>query len=355
MDAALSIFLQMLDRVTGPFLSFGSTLSLTSLACALVIAVALIALRLRRRQRRLRLRVIMRALFPRRITFHASTGIDISYLIFNTFIFGSIFGWALFSFRAISNGTIGVLTSAFGAPAATGLPEFATRATLTVVLFLAYELCYWLHHYLCHRVPFLWEFHKVHHSANVLTPITAFRVHPVDTWLFANMMSVVVGAANGVANYAVGTTVYHYVLTDTNLILVVFIHVYIHFQHSHLWIAFRGLAGRILLSPAHHQVHHSANPAHFNKNLGSCLAVWDWMFGTLHVPAKAAERLNFGVEAHGRDVQTITEAYVASFPRAAQSMRGPLWPAHGIDADPTGERLAVEGPASIDLAPVRQS
>jgi len=37
-------------------------------------------------------------------------------------------------------------------------------------------------------VPFLWEFHKVHHSANVLTPITAFRVHPVDTWLFANMI-----------------------------------------------------------------------------------------------------------------------------------------------------------------------
>ncbi len=112
MDAALSIFLQVLDRVTGPFLSFGSTLSLTSLACALVIAVALIALRRRRRQRRIRLRVIMRALFPRRITFHASTGIDISYVIFNTFIFGAMFGWALFSFRAISNGTIGVLTSA---------------------------------------------------------------------------------------------------------------------------------------------------------------------------------------------------------------------------------------------------
>jgi hypothetical protein len=36
-------------------------------------------------------------------------------------------------------------------------------------------------------------------------------------------------------------------------------------------------------------------------------------------------------------------------------MRGPLWPAHGIDPDPTGERLAVEELASIDLAPVRQS
>jgi hypothetical protein len=28
-------------------------------------------------------------------------------------------------------------------------------------------------------VPFLWEFHKVHHSATVLTPVTSIRVHPV--------------------------------------------------------------------------------------------------------------------------------------------------------------------------------
>jgi len=132
LDAALPTFLQVLDRVTGPFLSIGSTLSLTSLACALGIAVALIALRLRRRRRRIRLRVIMRALFPRRITFHASTGIDVSYLIFNTFIFGSIFGWALFSFRAISNGTISVLTSAFGAPASLRYSMFLKRPALSV-------------------------------------------------------------------------------------------------------------------------------------------------------------------------------------------------------------------------------
>lgn len=342
MDTAWSTLLQVLERLTGPLLSFGSMLSLTSLACALCIAVAFIAVRLRRRKRPIRLRVITRALFPRRIASHASTGIDVSYLIFNTFIFGAMFGWALLSFGMISHGAIGVLTSAFGTPAATALPEFATRVLLTVVLFLAYEFCYWLHHYLCHRVPFLWEFHKVHHTANVLTPITVFRVHPVDTWLFANMMAIVVGAANGVANYALGVTAYQYALTDTNLILVVFIHVYIHFQHSHLWIAFRGLAGRVLISPAHHQVHHSTNPVHFNKNLGSCLAVWDWMFGTLHVPAKAPERLNFGVAPAGCDAQTITEAYIASFPRAAQAMRGALPPARSIDPEAAGDEPIAE-------------
>ena len=102
---------------------------------------------------------------------------------------------------------------------AAGLPEWGTRVLLTIVLFLAYELGYWLHHYLCHRVPLFWEFHKVHHTANVLTPITAFRVHPVDTWLFVNVLALTVGAAGGIASYALGVVVHQYALTDTNLIL----------------------------------------------------------------------------------------------------------------------------------------
>ena len=85
-----------------------------------------------------------------------------------------------------------------------------------------------------------------------------------------------------------GDTAYQYVLSGNNVILVVFIHAYIHLQHSHMWISFRGALGRIFISPAHHQVHHSTNPIHFNKNLGSCLAVWDWLFGTLHVSGQTA-------------------------------------------------------------------
>lgn len=316
MDGTAPIILQVLQRVAEPLLSLGSIFSLTSLACALCLAVALLTMRRRLRGRRVRLKVILRALFPRRIASHPSTRIDASYLVFNTFIFAAIFGWGLLSFQAVGNGVNHMLAAAFGALPAPSIPEFARRAIVTLALFLAYEFGYWLHHYLCHRVPVLWEFHKVHHTANVLTPLTVFRVHPVDTWLFVNILAVLVGAANGAANYALGAATPPYAITDTNVILVVFIHLYIHFQHSHLWIAFRGVAGRVFISPAHHQVHHSNNPIHFNKNLGSCLAVWDWMFGTLYIPARAQEGLSFGVAATGHDPQTITEAYVAPLQRA---------------------------------------
>ncbi len=103
---------------------------------------------------------------------------------------------------------------------------------MTVMLFLAYELGYWLNHYLSHRVPFLWEFHKVHHSATVLTPLTNFRVHPVYMCIFLNILAVFTGLASGVAEYAFGQTTHQYGLSENNIILVFFIYLYVHLQHT---------------------------------------------------------------------------------------------------------------------------
>ena len=35
-----------------------------------------------------------------------------------------------------------------------------------------------------HRIPFLWRFHQIHHSAEVLTPLTFHRIHPVESLLY---------------------------------------------------------------------------------------------------------------------------------------------------------------------------
>ncbi|MGB9261025.1 MAG: fatty acid hydroxylase, partial [Pseudolabrys sp.] len=83
-------------------------------------------------------------------------------------------------------------------------------------------------------------------------------MHPVYTWVFTNILAFSAAFANGFGNYMFGETAYQYALSDTNIILVLFIHAYVHLQHSHMWIAFRGVLGRIFVSPAHHQVHHSA-------------------------------------------------------------------------------------------------
>ena len=250
---------------------------------------------------------------------------DIGYFAFNVFVYGLIFGWAVISYKFLSGLVSDSLTAAFGAVAPTSY-EFTARVIITLALFLAYEFGYWLDHYLKHRVPALWELHKVHHSANVLTPLTVFRIHPLDGVIFANILAVSLGVTNGVANYLFGKPITFFSIDDTNILLVLFVHVYVHLQHTHLWIAFTGLAGRVFLSPAHHQIHHSNNPVHFDKNLGSCLAIWDWLFGTLYVPAKQPEPLSFGVKVGEADMHSFGELAVAPMQRAAahvaQSLRG---------------------------------
>jgi sterol desaturase/sphingolipid hydroxylase (fatty acid hydroxylase superfamily) len=115
-----------------------------------------------------------------------------------------------------------------------------------------------------------------------------------------------------------------------------FIHAYVHLQHSHMWISFRGVLGRVFVSPAHHQVHHSTNPKHFSKNFGSCLALWDWVFGTLYVPAHEREPLVFGVPDHD-DAHTVKAELVDPFVKAAGHFK-PALPKRAATAVPIAER-----------------
>ena len=311
--------------------SLGSHFSLTSLGAALLFATIFYAAQRVRRGRRLRLRTLVRALLPRRILHHRSNQADIGYLFFNVFVYGIVFGWSALSYQAVSNGIVSTLAALFGTPPQAA-PDWLARAVITLMLFLAYELGYWFNHWLSHKVPLLWEFHKVHHSAEVLTPLTNFRVHPVYAFVFANIIAFSAAVASGLGHYAFGDTTYQYALADTNIILVLFIHGYVHLQHSHVWLSFTGWLGRVLVSPAHHQVQHSADPKHYNKNFGSCLALWDWMFGTLYVPSKSREALSFGVPGH-EDAHTVKGEFVTPLVKAGQRLFGDV-----------PERLGLEEP-----------
>jgi sterol desaturase/sphingolipid hydroxylase (fatty acid hydroxylase superfamily) len=105
-----------------------------------------------------------------------------------------------------------------------------------------------------------------------------------------------------------------------NLAVLGFIWLSSHLQHSHIWIAFTGVWGRLLISPAHHQLHHSADPAHFDRNFGAYLAIWDWLFGTLRVPQAHREPLTVGL---GPDQAQHTVTGLLVTPVIAASKR--LW------------------------------
>jgi sterol desaturase/sphingolipid hydroxylase (fatty acid hydroxylase superfamily) len=314
-------------KLAGLFLSLG-TFSLASWFTALCVAVLFLGLRRQRSRRQVSLKVLARALFPRKLLQSPSSAADVWFFLFNFFLAGLLLGWAIVSYHLVSS-TIGeLLTAGFGAAPPTPLPKACAIAILTVALFLAYELGYWIDHYLAHNIPFLWEFHKVHHQAEVLSPLTNFRVHPVDSIVFYNIQAVVMGITGGVVNHLFGEPAQPFTVAGSNVLVLTFTYLVGHLQHSHLWIVFTGTWGRVFLSPAHHQIHHSTNPVHFNKNLGACLGIWDWLFGTLHVPGRKREKLTFGVEPKADNAHGLHEAIVAPVMRAlalvgpAQQVRG---------------------------------
>ena len=302
------------------FFSPGSTFSALSLVFALGMSIAF--LRLRKPGKSRRLKVMMRALFPRWLWRSRSMRADIGFFFLNVFVTGGLIGWGLLSYGAISQGTADALTHSLGAPHDMLTSPLLRSIVLTVALFIAYDFAYWLDHYIKHKVPVMWAFHRVHHTAEVLSPLTAFRMHPIDSLVFYNITAVIMGVTHGALLYAMGAPAQEMALSGTNIILLGFIFVTVHLQHSHIPIRFTGLLGRLIFSPAHHHIHHSTDRAHYDSNLGSCLAIWDWMFGTLILPEPRQKPLSFGASdpADTASPHSLSGSLLHPFVQAARSL-----------------------------------
>ena len=172
---------------------------------------------------------------------------------------------------------------------------------------------YWIDHYLSHNIPLLWEFHKVHHTAEVLSPLTNFRVHPVDSLVFVNIVAICNGLTTGVLHWVFGAGPVRLEILNETLLIGLAVSVFAQLQHTHIWIALTGIPGRLILSPAHHQIHHSMDPKHHNRNLGNLIAVFDWMFGTLHIPSKQRQKLVFGLEPQVVPAHDLNEGLLQPF------------------------------------------
>ena len=64
------------------------------------------------------------------------------------------------------------------------LPGWGVALLFTATHFILDDATKYLVHRALHRWPVLWAFHKVHHSAETMTPLTVYRTHPVEGILF---------------------------------------------------------------------------------------------------------------------------------------------------------------------------
>ncbi len=180
-------------------------------------------------------------------------------------------------------------------------------------------------HYWTHRAfhtRWLWAFHKVHHSAQVLVPATASRVHFLEKVVEKLSISVMVGAYAGVFWYACGGEVSRYTLFGVTYLVFILNGLAANLRHSHVWLSFGPAIEHVLNSPAQHQIHHSDAPRHFDRNFGVNLSLWDWMFGTLYVTTSKPESLQFGIGYQECDrYRTLYGLIVNPFVETADKLR----------------------------------
>ena len=300
----------------------GGPYGLPSLVGAMIVAWGYFAYRRRSAGRPYDLKTFFSWLFPRKLMRHASTLMDVRLWLINVSVMGFAYTWLAISGLWVRNITVSGLTHALGERLPTAWPWGLVMSLTTVAALLTFELGYWFSHYLFHRYAFLWEFHKVHHSAEVMTTFTELRQHPVEVVAFVNLIAISSGVTLGALTYIFGPGAHAFTLLNANIALLLFLMTWGHLRHSHIWWAFTGSPGRLFQSPAHHQLHHSDHPDHFNKNLGFSLAVWDWLFGTLMIPHpdRRVQNVHFGVgETHG-DYDTVTRVFVRPFVRSAEHL-----------------------------------
>lgn len=164
-------------------------------------------------------------------------------------------------------------------------------ALFTLTLFVVSDFTrYWLHRAL-HTVPLLWRFHAVHHSAEVLNPLTFYRVHPVENLLFGLRYALGAGLVTGGFVYLFGARLGIVEIMGANALVFFSALAGSNLRHTHLPVRF-GALERWIVSPFMHQIHHSADG--MRRNYGGTLALWDRLFGTLDLRDTAPLRFGGG-------------------------------------------------------------
>ena len=262
-------------------------------------------------------------LFPGSVFLHQSAITDYLYFFINT-----IFQVALIFPLFVGTSVVAARFSksllddwfAMGSGIVPG-DHIATIIVFTLLVAMAWDLGVFIGHYMQHKVPFLWEFHKTHHSAAVLTPMTVYRVHPVDNLLTMGFSGVLVGLANGGYQYLSAGSGVLYTIWGVNAVVIVFYLMAYNLRHSHIWLSYGTFWSKWFVSPAMHQIHHSTEKRHVDKNIGLMFAFWDRIAGTLYVPEKQ-ESFRYGIKPEDqKEFSNVLNLYIVPFIKVFKHIR----------------------------------
>lgn len=203
------------------------------------------------------------------------------YMFFNFFLF------SLIGYNAISN----VFVLAFNDflrmlglknLVAIEIGSWATWAQL-LTLFVVRDFIHWNVHRLLHRVPFLWEFHKVHHSVKQMGFAAHLRYHWMENIVYRTIEYIPLGM--------IGFGIQEFFLVHIVALGIG------HFNHSNIRLRL-GPLKYVFNNPQMHTWHHARHwpeRYRYGVNFGISLSVWDFLFGTAFLTSDP-EKIELGID-----------------------------------------------------------
>lgn len=221
---------------------------------------------------------LLEMLFPWRKNqniFRKDFFLDLFYMFFNFFLF------SLVVYNALSNVAVMAFSdflAIFGIKnlIAINLASLPTWVQL-VSLFLIRDFIQWNIHRLLHKVPWMWEVHKVHHSIEEMGFAGHLRYHWMENVIYRSIEYLPLAM--------IGFGI------DDFFMVHIFSLVIGHLNHSNLYLPL-GPLKYIFNNPQMHLWHHAEDLPKDRKtgvNFGISLSLWDYLFGLNYIPNEIPE------------------------------------------------------------------
>lgn len=174
-----------------------------------------------------------------------------------------------------------------------------------LTLFILRDFIHWNVHRLLHRVPFLWEFHKVHHSVKQMGFAAHLRFHWMENVVYRTLEYIPLGMIG-------------FGIQDFFLVHIVALSIG-HFNHSNIYVPL-GPLKYMFNNPQMHTWHHALDwPDHYpyGVNFGISLSIWDFLFRTAHL-TKDPKGIDLGFKGEERFPKSFFDQLVYGFRRSGK-------------------------------------
>lgn len=197
--------------------------------------------------------------------------LDGFYILFNYFIF------SLVLYNALSHVAVEAfndfLRAVFGVTNIVAIEIGSWPYALQLLLlFVLADFIQWNVHRMLHRVDWLWNFHKVHHSVKQMGFAAHMRFHFMETIVYKSIQYIPLAM--------IGFSIEDFFIVHMLTLAIG------HINHANVGIDY-GPLKYILNNPKMHIWHHARalpEDRRFGVNFGISLSIWDYLFGTDYIP-----------------------------------------------------------------------